>query len=386
MLLMRPLRRLLVAPLIPFVTLSLITALPLVAIVAAAVSAWLPGRWRPLRLLWLLLILLAVESLALVGLLVLWLTAGFGRRIASPRVRAAHVWLVARYLSTVVRVGRRVLRLAFDVDATAAHESPLDVAAALRSDAVIAATGQRAPLIVLSRHAGPGDSFLLVHALLAQGFRPRIVLREVLQWAPALDIVLNRLPNHFVTRGARPGQTAAAIAELAGGMGPGDALVLFPEGQNFTLARRRASIARLEQQGRHAEAEQAREMRHVLMPRVGGAVAAISAAPEADIIFVAHTGLEDLSSLVDVWRGIPMDTRIRVKLWRVPAADVPHDDVAAAAWLHSWWRRIDAWILANYGREVLPDAVVDAVEDSVSLQAPDPDGAVDPGDAHDAMG
>jgi len=387
---MRPLRRLLLAPLIPFVTLSLITALPLIAIAAAAVSAWLPGRWRPLRLLWLLLTFLVVESLAVIALFLLWIASGLGRHVSSSRMQALHVWLMTRYLSTVVRVGRRVLRLAFDIDATAARESPLDLAAALQADGVVADADQRSPLIVLSRHAGPGDSFLLVHALLAQRFRPRIVLREVLQWAPALDVVLNRLPNHFVARGAQPGETANAIAGLSGGMGPGDALVLFPEGRNFTPERRRASISRLEQQGRHSEAEQAREMRHVLMPRVGGAVAAIAAAPEADIIFVAHTGLEDLSSLVDVWRGIPMDSRIRVKLWRVPASDVPHDDVEVGAWLHSWWRRIDAWILANYGRDALPDAVADAVADAIVADSPlagsGTDGAAEPEGTPDSVG
>jgi 1-acyl-sn-glycerol-3-phosphate acyltransferase len=364
----RVIRRLLVAPVIPIITVLFLSALPLTAIVAAGVSPWLPGRWRPLRVLWVVLVLFVVESLALVALLVLWCASGFGRHIRRERWQAAHYRLMRSYLIVIVATARRTFNLGFDVDADEARAVDLDLDRALREPLIDAATAQpeaaderdrRAPLIVLSRHAGPGDSLLLVHALLAQGFRPRIVLRASLQWVPALDIILNRLPNHFVQGGA-PGETSRAIGALAAGMGAGDALVLFPEGRNFTPHRRTTSIARLEEIGRHEEAERAREMRHVLVPRLGGTSAAVSAAPTADIIFVAHTGLEDLSSVVDLYRGVPMDASIRVKLWRVPAADVPKRQEDASVWIHDWWRRIDAWILAHYGRTALPDAAIDA--------------------------
>lgn len=371
----RPLRRLLVAPVVPLVTLFAISALPLTAIVAAGLSPWLPGRWRPLRVLWVVLVMLVVETLALVALFALWVASGLGRRLRAPRWQDAHYRLMRLYLIVVVATARRTLNLSFDVDADAARAVDLDLDRSLatpladaaapsgeRSGELRSATDadRRVPLIVLSRHAGPGDSLLLVHALLAQGFRPRIVLRSSLQWVPVLDIVLNRLPNRFVT-GAQGGATSVAIGALAAGMSAGDALVLFPEGRNFTPQRRTTSIARLEELGRHDEAERAREMRHVLVPRLGGTSAAVSAAPSADVIFVAHTGLEDLSSLVDLYRGVPMDASIRVKLWRVAAEDVPHVQGSAATWIDAWWRRIDAWILEHHGRGALPDAAATAL-------------------------
>lgn len=394
-LLPRPLRRLLLAPAMLVTTLLVITTLPLWLIGAAFASPRLPGRLRPLRILSFLLVVMVVESLALIWLLVLWVAGGLRRPPLGERSRAAHYGLMRRYLATVFWSARRVFNLDFTVDASEAHQAPLDLDVALHEGGTtldgsrierrremlarwlqrlrgrahpvssgrfrVSEADRRTPLLVFSRHAGPGDSLLLVHALLQQGFRPHIVLRDALQWAPALDVALNRLPSVFLGRGV-PDQRER-IARLAGGLGPGDALLLFPEGRNFTPGRRMASIARLEELGDHAAAEHAREMRHVLFPRPGGAAAAVSAATGAEIIFVAHTGLEDLSSFVDLWRGTPMDASIRVKLWRVAARDVPHEEDAAAAWLLDRWRRIDAWILEHHGRDALPDAAVRAIRD-----------------------
>lgn len=403
-LLPRPLRRLVLAPFMLLATLLVITTLPLWLIGAAFASPRLPGRLRPLRILSFLLVVLVVESLALIWLLVLWIARGLRRPPLGERSRAAHYGLMRIYLAVVFWSARRVFNLDFAVDASEAQQAPLDLDAALHEgeasgdrSAVAsrrAALGQwlrrlrgrahpvsagrfrvsdedrRAPLLVFSRHAGPGDSLLLVHALLQQAFRPHIVLRDMLQWAPALDVVLNRLPSVFLRRGIT-GQREP-IARMAGGLGPGDALLLFPEGRNFTAGRRMASIARLEELGDHAAAEHARELRHVLFPRPGGAAAAVSAASDAEVVFVAHTGLEDLSSFVDLWRGMPMDTSIRVKLWRVAARDVPHDEAAVTEWLLGWWRRIDTWILEHHGRDALPDAAVRAVQDIPDADDADP--------------
>lgn len=377
----RWLRRLIIGPSVAFTTVLLLTTLPFWLIGAAAASPWLPGRLRPLRLLCFLLVFAAIEVLALVALLVLWVASGLGWRIDAPWVQRAHRSAMRLYLDGIVRAGTRVFNLRFATDVTEAAELPLIEGS---GGAVMGvAPERRPPLLVLSRHAGPGDSMLLVHALVKLGYRPHIVLRDSLQWGPALDTVLNRLPNLFLRASDPRAKRRDAISALAARLTDGDALVLFPEGKNFTAQRRLASIARLEELGQHAAAEQAREMRHVLVPRSGGASAALAAAPYADVIFVAHTGLEDLSSPVDLWRGTPMDADIRVKLWRVPASQVPRSgDDTTQEWLLGWWRRIDAWILENYGRSALPDVVVEAVEVATDADVmPDCDlGATSPGD------
>src|SRR4051794_17132943 len=54
-------------------------------------------------------------------------------------------------------------------------------------------------LVVLARHAGPGDSFTLMHLLLGTLHRnPRVVLKRALQWDPGLDVVLSRLDCYFL--------------------------------------------------------------------------------------------------------------------------------------------------------------------------------------------
>ena len=352
----RLVRRAVIAPLVPVVALLLAASLPLTLIAAAIASTFLPGRWRALRVLYFVLVGLAVESVMLLWLLVLWVASGFGRRLGEERWQRRHYAAMRRYLDVIVRAGTRVFRVGFDVDVD-------DLAVDPREHAH--------PLVVLARHAGPGDSFLLVHALLRLGRRPRIVLKSSMQWAPAIDIGLNRLPSYFVPPRAPRGTGTGAVRSLAGGMDGRDALIIFPEGRNYTPQRRLLSIDTLEEQGRHAEAEAAREMRHVLAPRSGGAIAALAGAPKADVAFVTHAGLEHFITLADLWRGLPVDADVAVKAWLVPRAELPRSREAQDAWLQWWWRRIDAWLIDHYGEQAVPDAVVEAVADGDVEPAPE---------------
>ncbi len=121
---------------------------PFWVIVAAVVSTRVPGRWRPLRLFWLLLLHLTLESLVLVSLLGLWMGSGFGRVIRRPFFQWCHYDVMHWYLRNLFRESMRVLRLRIVTSGPTPDAFPGD------------------PLIVLSRHAGPGDSFTVVHALM----------------------------------------------------------------------------------------------------------------------------------------------------------------------------------------------------------------------------
>ena len=323
----RLLRRLLFAPAVLLVALLVFAAMPVLLLAAAIASPFLPGRMRALRILGFAVVYLALEVLMLLALGALWLAAGFGRQLDAPRMQRAHYRLAGWFLRVLMSTARRAFNLLIEVHGSAPPPLP------------------RVPLIVLARHAGPGDSLLLLHQLLnAERRRPRIVLKDVLQWDPLVDIVLNRLPAHFVSASSPRADAIGSIARLASGMGSDDALVIFPEGGNFTENRRRRSIAKLEELGRHEEARRARELRHLLAPHSGGVVAALTGCPTADVVLVAHTGLEDLSTVVDLWRGLPLDDDIDIRMWHVPAADVPTDEAGRIDWLGKWWRRMDDWI------------------------------------------
>jgi 1-acyl-sn-glycerol-3-phosphate acyltransferase len=332
----RIIRRLLLAPLLLALTLLMIVTLPPLVLLAAAVSPWLPGRWRALRLLWFALVWLVLESAALFACLALWITSGFGDRLRSEPYQERHYAIMRWFLSTLYDVASQAFRLRIEI------EEPERTHAELRARLT-------RPVIVLSRHAGPGDSFLLVHDLLRRyRRRPRIVMKATLQFDPGVDVMANRLPNAFVkaTRGA-DNLIIREIERLASGLGPNGALVIFPEGGNFTPRRRIRAIRLLEERRLHEEAAKARELEYLLPPKPGGALAAIAAAPTADVIFVAHTGLDQLMTIGDIWRALPMEQVVKARWWRVPAAEVPAEREEQVRWLYAWWERIDTWIGEN---------------------------------------
>jgi 1-acyl-sn-glycerol-3-phosphate acyltransferase len=357
----RIVRRLVFAPLVAVITVAAVVLSPLLVLLAAVTAPSRPGRRRALRLIWFALAWLAMETTALFACLGLWIASGFGGRLRSDASMDRHYELVRWFLATLFRMAMRIFRLQVEIEEPPA--TPEEMASRLTR-----------PVIVLSRHAGPGDSFLLVHHLLSLYRRkPRIVMKAALQYDPSLDVVINRLPHAFVhprrgpdretatTFGVRaadepptPGGVVEEIRRLASSLGPTGALVIFPEGGNFTPARWRRGISRLEASRRHEEARRARGLAHLLPPRSGGAFAAIDAAPTADVIFVAHTGLDDLVTIGDVWRALPMGQTIKARWWRVPSSEVPRDREAVVAWLYDWWERIDGWIAENRQAQAPP--------------------------------
>lgn len=354
-LLPRPVRRLVTVPAVIGLTALLLTVTPFVVLVLAFVVRFVPGRWRPLRLYWFLLVYLVRESVGLFALGALWVACGFGWKLRGDRFRRAHVKLEGWYLGGLVKSAQRVLGLRLDVQGV-----PDDLAV---DRPFRAGSGDGdVPVLVFSRHAGAGDSFLLVRLLVdVYGRRPRIVLKDLLQYDPCIDIVLNRLPNRFISPNPPPGAgVVESIAALAADLEPDGALILFPEGGNFTEHRHRRAIDKLEAEGYHEEAVIAADLANLLPPRPGGTFAAIDAAPGADILFVAHTGLEQLSSLGDLWRGLPMDRDVLVTFWSVDRADVPDDFEERVHWLFEWWVVLDQWIEAHRdpdrpGRPALTD-------------------------------
>lgn len=352
----RLIRRLVLAPLAIVIAVAVIVLFPLLAVLAVVIGLLgrsKPGRMRGLRLLFFALVWLFGDSAAVFMCLGLWIISGFGGRLRTEPYQSRHYAIMRWFLDLVFRGAVKGFGLRVEIDEPE-----------LTSEEQAARLAR--PVIVLSRHAGPGDSFLLVHQLLSlYGRRPRMVMKATMQLDPGIDVVVNRLPNVFIHH-AKTGDRIfiEQIERLAGGLDQLGALVIFPEGGNWTPHRWERGIARLKEIGRDDLADRAREMPNLLAPRSGGAFAAIDACPDADVIFVAHAGLDRLVSVGDIWRNFPVNKTIRAKWWRVSTAEVPRgaDHEAQLQWLYEWWARIDAWISESRPGEERPVALAEDAE------------------------
>ncbi len=329
-------RRLVVAPLVVGLAALAWTALPLWLLLAALASPVLPGRWRALRLFWLAVVWLSLETLALAVMLGWWLASGCGRRLRTPYWEGVHYDLAQALTWVLFAEARRVLNLSVHTEGPTPDAHP------------------GFAMIVASRHAGPGDSLVLVHALMHTYRRePRVVLKDTLGWDPLVDVLLRRIPSRFVTSGDGVEEQVAA---LAADLDEDDAFVIFPEGGNFTPGRRRRSIERLRELGHGPMAERAERMQHVLAPRPGGLIAALEANPDADVVLVAHTGLDHVIGARELWRALPMDLRIVMRWWRVPRSEIPSLRDERIDWLFEWWQHIDDWIAEQQPERLAPGA------------------------------
>ena len=184
--------------------------------------------------------------------------------LARARGHGPHYAVMRWFVGTVARTALRVARVRVEVRDSAAAEAVLEA--------------KEQPIVALSIHSGEGDSLLVLDMLLRR-YRPqpRIVMHQALSLDPLIDMLGNRLPNRFVD--PRGGDIEVEIAAMSRDLGAHDAVLIFPEGGNFTPERRLTGIQRLMRRGHHAQAQQAQSMEHLSAPRPGGALAALESAP-----------------------------------------------------------------------------------------------------------
>lgn len=320
-------RRLVIAPLVVVVELALIGATPLLAVLAAIASPLTGGAWRPLRALAIAIGWAVHHLAAMLACLGLWVVGGVGLRADSARMRSRYNTVLRLYVDGIDRLVTACARVTVHARESAAAEDVL--------------SSRRRPVIVLSRHAGEGDSLLVLHALMCRHRRrPGVVLHEDLRLDPVIDVLGGRLGYRFVD--PRGGDTELEIAAMSRDLHADSAVLIFPEGGNFSAARRRRAIERLDEAGHDEKAALARDMEHVTAPRPGGALAAIDAAPDADVVFFGHVGIPE--GIHELWRALRTTGTVQVRLWVVPAAEVPTGRHEQIDWLFGWWRTLDRWI------------------------------------------
>jgi 1-acyl-sn-glycerol-3-phosphate acyltransferase len=298
-------------------------------IALSALAAWILRRPQPLILTRLAVTYFARELGALVGCGFLWLASGFGLKLHSQPMQRRHYRLLRWYVHGLVDRGLALM------DIKLARRPTPEALEALNGDQ---------PLLCFSRHAGPGDTLLLIDLLLSHYRRlPSVVFKDALTIDPSVDLIAYRLPHAVLDRDQTE-ECEQRIEEVAAGLGPRGTLLLFPEGGNFTPTRRRRALRSLWRKGRRRQAEAGARMSHVLPPYPGGALAALRGKPEADVIFAAHTGLGLAAFPAELWRHTPIGQTFESRMWLCPAAERPTEPDEQVKWLYAWWKKLDDWV------------------------------------------
>lgn len=205
------------------------------------------------------------------------------------------------------------------------------------------------PMLLFIRHVSVVDNLVPANFVERQfGTSLRYVLNASLLRDPCIDLVGNRLPNTFVRGGTENSERMISrIRELVSEVGEGQGLIIFPEGTLFSPEKRLRLIEKLKDAGEHLLHHHAVRYTNVLPPRLGGAMALLEARPDLDVVFCAHAGLDDALTKASIANGGLTGRALRVKFWRVPAADIPRDEEGRRDWLFHWWGEVDRWISAN---------------------------------------
>lgn len=198
------------------------------------------------------------------------------------------------------------------------------------------------PLLVFIRHASIIDTAIPVTFISnAKGLRLRYVFKRELLVDPCIDVAGHASPNYFIDRGGSVHEELAGVRSLAEDLG-NQGVLLYPEGTRFTERKQRIALQRLAKT--HPElAEIAETFEHCLPPKLGGALGLLDAAPDTDVLIVAHRGLEGLANAADLLSGTVVGSQIQVQIWRISADEIPHGD-ARRRWLFDWWKRVDDFV------------------------------------------
>lgn len=320
------LRRLRTIPLFTLAWVSLVALTPLLLPVALLVDAvrWVFRRtpWMGVRILGFGLAYLTAEVVGVVALFAVWVVSGFGRdegRLQGMTFAVQRAW--AGFVFWAVK---RLFSLEFRVEG---------------ADQV-----QPDPFLLFSRHASIVDNLLPSRFITRPfGTHVRYVMKRELLADPCLDIAGSRLPNYFIRRGSgESDREVAAVRELAASLSAGEAVLIYPEGTRFTPEKLEATRVRLTRRSPRL-AELAGGLRNVLPPRLGGPLALLEGCA-ADVVVLAHRGLDGFAKIGDIWRGGMVRTLVTVRFQRFPRSEIPESRSERADWLFQVWQEIDDWV------------------------------------------
>lgn len=313
---------------IPVVYLMFIVVTVLIVPTLVVLSIWdiamLAAKRRPPSAVRLMLVfwgLLIADVIGLPALLITWIASGFGTN--RQRLSDAAFVIQSRWAAWMMFITRNLFRLKLDVRGR-------DQAAA-------------GPYILLVRHSSMADNLLPSHSIsVPLGVELRYVMKRELLYDPCFDVAGKRLRNHFVDRETGGPEEIARIRQLATGMGERDGVLIYPEGTRFTEAKRNRALEKIAESNPD-RAERMSQLKQCLPPRLGGPLALLEGAPDADVVLLVHYGFDGLRGVGDVLRGDLAGREVAVRLVRFPRESIPAGE-AAGEWLDSLWIDVDRWV------------------------------------------
>ena len=135
------------------------------------------------------------------------------------------------------------------------------------------------------------------------------------------------------------------IRELDRNIDATTAIVIFPEGRLFRPDRLERAKTRLALENPQRSARLA-SLSHVLPARPSGVLALVDTI-DADVVFIAHTGLDQYASFTELAKAVPLRDPIQVAAWRVPREHIPDGDDKRIIWLDENWLLVDDRVAAG---------------------------------------
>ncbi len=198
------------------------------------------------------------------------------------------------------------------------------------------------PAVVLSRHASTLDTMVPL-AIVRQLKMFRYVIKAELLNVPALDVIGQRFHNLFVVRGgADPEVEVSKVLALSQEMEPNSALVMYPEGTRFSNERRQRLLEKFQDDPGQLAVTQS--LQHTLPPLREGSIRLLEYATEADVVFIAHRGVDAARSMGSLISGAMTQAHLEIRIWRIRAAEVPRETERIQEFLVENWQRIDRFV------------------------------------------
>lgn len=203
----------------------------------------------------------------------------------------------------------------------------------------------KGPLLVLTRHASTVDTLLPI-IFVSRRYQHKLsyVLKSELLADPCLDLAGQRLPNAFVKR--RSSSPLAQIKKLEAlgqeaNKADNTGVAIFPEGTRYTAKKALAQRQSLSKRPR--QLAQAEQLKHTLLPKPQGTMALLNAMPEANVLFLAHIGFDEVLDLSDILMGKLNKANVILNIKWVSKAERPTPE-EIPEWLFAQWLEMDQWI------------------------------------------